>query len=154
MDEEELLLEITELSEEDASLEEEPVYRTYRMDFKNKRIIGMVDGVEAAAQAMFKALQTRRFAYLIYDDQYGCDIFNKIGNLNLTQSYLESDLPSMIEDTFLNEEMVRGINDLEFDIISGDSVAIQLAVSTIYGDATIEGAVSYTHLTLPTILLV
>lgn len=141
MDEEELLLEITELSEEDAPLEEEPVYRTYRMDFKNKRIIGMVDGVEAAAQAMFKALQTRRFAYLIYDDQYGCDIFNKIGNLNLTQSYLESDLPSMIEDTFLNEEMVRGINDLEFDIISGDSVAIQLAVSTIYGDATIEGVI-------------
>lgn len=141
MDEEELLLEITELSEEDASLEEEPVYRTYRMDFKNKRIIGMVDGVEAAAQAIFKALQTRRFAYLIYDDQYGCDIFNKIGNLNLTQSYLESDLPSMIEDTFLNEEMVRGINDLEFDIISGDSVAIQLAVSTIYGDATIEGVI-------------
>ena len=141
MDEEELLLEITELSEEDAPLEEEPVYRTYRMDFKNKRIIGMVDGVEAAAQAMFKALQTRRFAYLIYDDQYGCDIFNKIGNLNLTQSYLEADLPSMIEDTFLNEEMVRGINDLEFDIISGDSVAIQLAVSTIYGDATIEGVI-------------
>lgn len=141
MDEEELLLEITELSEEDAPLEEEPVYRTYRMDFKNKRIIGMVDGVEAAAQAIFKALQTRHFAYLIYDDQYGCDIFNKIGNLNLTQSYLESDLPSMIEDTFLNEEMVRGINDLEFDIISGDSVAIQLAVSTIYGDATIEGVI-------------
>ena len=141
MDEEELLLEITELSEEDALLEEEPVYRTYRMDFKNKRIIGMVDGVEAAAQAIFKALQTRRFAYLIYDDQYGCDIFNKIGNLNLTQSYLEADLPSMIEDTFLNEEMVRGINDLEFDIISGDSVAIQLAVSTIYGDATIEGVI-------------
>lgn len=141
MDKEELLLEITELSEEDAPLEEEPVYRTYRMDFKNKRIIGMVDGVEAAAQAIFKALQTRRFAYLIYDDQYGCDIFNKIGNLNLTQSYLESDLPSMIEDTFLNEEMVRGINDLEFDIISGDSVAIQLVVSTIYGDATIEGVI-------------
>lgn len=141
MDEEELLLEITELSEEDDPLEEEPVYRTYRMDFKNKRIIGMVDGVEAAAQAIFKALQTRRFAYLIYDDQYGCDIFNKIGNLNLTQSYLEADLPSMIEDTFLNEEMVRGINDLEFDIISGDSVAIQLVVSTIYGDATIEGVI-------------
>lgn len=141
MDEEELLLEITELSEEDAPLEEEPVYRTYRMDFKNKRIIGMVDGVEAAAQAIFKALQTRRFAYLIYDDQYGCDVFNKIGNLNLTQSYLEADLPSMIEDTFLNEEMVRGINDLEFNIISGDSVAMQLAVSTIYGDATIEGVI-------------
>ena len=144
MDEDELFMELEETEDEDGDndeIEEEIIYRTYRMDFKNKRIIGMVDGVDAAVQAIFKALQTRRFAHIIYDDQYGCDIFNKIGNLNLTQSYLEADLPSMIEDTFLNEEMVRGINDLEFDIISGDSVAIQLAVSTIYGDATIEGVI-------------
>ena len=48
MDEEELY----EISE-DENAEEETIYRTYRMDFKNKRIIGMVDGMEAAAQAMF-----------------------------------------------------------------------------------------------------
>lgn len=138
MDEDELLQEIAQ----DGEFQEvETVYRTYRMDFKNKRIIGMVDGEEAAAQAIFKALQTKRFAYLIYDDQYGCDIFNKIGNTNLTQSYLEADIPSVIEDTFLNEEMVRGVDDVNFEILDNGGVSIQLSISTIYGETEMEGVI-------------
>lgn len=138
MDEDELY----EFPEEDEDEEETVIYRTYRMDFKNKRIIGMVDGMDAAAQAMFKALQTRRFAYLIYDDQYGCDIFNKIGNLNLTPAYLDTDIPVMIEDAFLNEEMILGISDIEYEILDGDSVNISFAVSTIFGDADFEGVIN------------
>lgn len=138
MDEDELY----EFPEEDEDEEETVIYRTYRMDFKNKRIIGMVDGMDAAAQAMFKALQTRRFAYLIYDDQYGCDIFNKIGNLNLTPAYLDTDIPIMIEDAFLNEEMILGISDIEYEILDGDSVNISFAVSTIFGDADFEGVIN------------
>ena len=138
MDEDELY----EFPEEDEDEEETAIYRTYRMDFKNKRIIGMVDGIDAAAQAMFKALQTRRFAYLIYDDQYGCDVFNKIGNLNLTPAYLDTDIPVMIEDAFLNEETILGISDIEYEILDGDSVNISFAVSTIFGDADFEGVIN------------
>lgn len=138
MDENELL----ELPFDEEIEEEEPTYRTYRMDFKNKRIIGMTNGMEAASQSMFKALQTRRFAYLIYDDQYGCDIFNKIGNLSLTQSYLDNDIPAMVEDAFLNDEMIQGISDLEYEILDGDSLMIQFAVSTIFGDANFEGVMN------------
>lgn len=135
--------ELYELPEEDdEDVEETAVYRTYRMDFKNKRIIGMVDGMDAAAQAIFKALQTRRFAHLIYDDQYGCDVFNKIGNLNLTPAYLDTDIPVMIEDAFLNEEMILGISDIEYEILDGDSVNISFAVSTIFGDADFEGVIN------------
>lgn len=128
--------------EEDELEDETNIYRTYRMDMKNKRIIGMVDGIEAAAQSMFKALQVRRFAYLIYDDQYGCDVFNKIGNLNLTQEYLNTDIPVMIEDTFLNDETVLGISDLSFEVIDGDSVSVEFAVATIFGDADFEGVIT------------
>jgi hypothetical protein len=138
MDENELL----EIPFDEEIEEEEPTYRTYRMDFKNKRIIGMTDGIEAASQSMFKALQTRRFAYLIYDDQYGCDVFNKIGNLSLTPSYLDNDIPAMIEDAFLNDETIQGISDLEYEIIDGDSLVIQFAVSTIFGDANFEGVIN------------
>lgn len=138
MDENELL----ELPFDEEIQEEEPTYRTYRMDFKNKRIIGMTDGMEAASQSMFKALQTRRFAYLIYDDQYGCDIFNKIGNLSLTPSYLDNDIPAMVEDAFLNDEMIQGIGDLEYEILDGDSLMIQFAVSTIFGDVIFEGVMN------------
>lgn len=138
MDENELL----ELPFDEEIQEEEPTYRTYRMDFKNKRIIGMTDGMEAASQSMFKALQTRRFAYLIYDDQYGCDIFNKIGNLSLTPSYLDNDIPAMVEDAFLNDEMIQGISDLEYEILDGDSLMIQFAVSTIFGEVIFEGVMN------------
>lgn len=138
MDEDELY----EFPEEDEDEEETVIYRTYRMDFKNKRIIGMVDGIDAAAQAMFKALQTRRFAYLIYDDQYGCDVFNKIGNLNLTPAYLDTNIPVMVEDAFLNEEMILGISDIEYEILDGDSVNISFAVSTIFGDADFKGVIN------------
>lgn len=134
--------ELYEFPEEDEDEEETVIYRTYRMDFKNKRIIGMVDGMDAAAQAIFKVLQTRRFAHLIYDDQYGCDIFNKIGNLNLTPAYLDTDIPVMIEDAFLNEEMILGISDIEYEILDGDSVNISFAVSTIFGDADFEGVIN------------
>lgn len=113
--------------------------RTYRMDHKNKRIVGMVDGAEAAAQAMFKALQTRRFAYLIYDSDYGCDLFNKIGNSDLTAEYLDSDIPAMIEEALLIDESITSVDDISFEILDGDSVALSFSVRTIYGDSSYEG---------------
>ncbi|OUQ68232.1 hypothetical protein B5E53_07120 [Eubacterium sp. An11] len=145
MDEDELFMDLEETEDEDGDsdeIEEEIIYRTYRMDFKNKRIIGMVDGIDAAVQAIFKALQTRRFAHIIYDDQYGCDIFNKIGNLSLTQSYLDTDIPAMIEDTFQNEDMIQGFSDMDYEIVDGDSVRIQLFASTIFGDVNLEGVIN------------
>lgn len=138
MDENELL----SASEEDEDVEETVVYRTYRMDFKNKRIIGMIDGMDAASQAMFKAMQTRRFAYLIYDDQYGSDVFNKIGNMNLAPSYLDVDIPAMIEDIFLNDETILGISDLSYEIVGGDSINVNFTLYTIFGDADFEGVIN------------
>ena len=52
--------EIISVPFEEDDLEGDTVqYRTYRMDFKNKRIIGMVEGQEAAMQSIYKDLQTR-----------------------------------------------------------------------------------------------
>ena len=79
--------------------EEGEVYRTYHMDFQNKRIIGKTRWFGSCETEYVKAMQTRRYAYEIYDDQYGCDIMNKIGNMNLDTGYFESDIPTMIEDT-------------------------------------------------------
>lgn len=125
--------------EEEETVEDTAIYRTYCMDFENKRIIGKTEGLEAAAQSMFKALQTRRFAYLIYDDQYGCDLYNKIGSLDLTQSYLDNDIPVMIEDAFLNDDMILGISGLTFEMRDIDSVFVSFEAVTIFGDADFEG---------------
>lgn len=141
MDEDEIITNPFEDNEDELE-EDTTIYRTYGMDTKNKRIVGKVDGMEAVLQSIFKALQTRRFAYLIYDDQYGFDGYNKIGNTALTQGYLEADMPSMIEDAFLNDEAIVSIDDINFQIIETDGVQISLSVSTIFGDADFEGVIT------------
>lgn len=141
MDEDEIITNPFE-DDEDELEEDTTIYRTYGMDTKNKRIVGKVDGMEAVLQSIFKALQTRRFAYLIYDDQHGFDGYNKIGNTALTQGYLESDMPSMIEDAFLNDEAIVSIDDINFQITETDGVQISLSVSTIFGDADFEGVIT------------
>lgn len=141
MDEDEIITNPFE-DDEDELEEDSIIYRTYGMDIKNKRIVGKVDGLEAVMQSIFKTLMTRRFAYLIYDDQYGFDGYNKIGNSALTQSYLETDMPSMIEDAFLNEDAILSIDDIYFQMSGTDGVQISLTVSTIFGDADFEGVIT------------
>lgn len=138
MDEENVNL----FSDVEDDLEESIIYRTYRMDFQNKRIIGMVDGLEAAGQNMFKALQTRRYAYEIYDDQYGSDVMNKIGNADLSPDYLESDIPEMIADAFQNMEEILEIDDLQFEILDADSIYVSFTAATIFGSTMTEGDIS------------
>lgn len=128
-------------SNEEQEADEGVIYRTYRMDIHNKRIIGMTDGLEAAKQNLLKAIQTRRYAYQIYDDQYGCDVLNKIGNTDLSPGYFESDIPAMLVDAFSNMDEVIEIEDIKFDMYKGDSVYISFIAATIFGDTIVEGDV-------------
>lgn len=118
------------------------VYRTYRVDLERKRIGGFVDEKEAVVQAIWKILSTTRFAHLLYDDQYGCDVFNKIKDNDLTTDYLESDVPVMVEDALLYDERITGVSDFSFKIIDYDSVHISFTVSTIYGELALEGVIT------------
>lgn len=122
--------------------ESQPVHRTYRMDWKNKRISGMIDGKEAAIQQVRKGLLTKRYAYLIYDDQYGNDLFNKIGNTDLDPEYLDNDVPDMISDCVIPDDYVDGVDKVDFTIIDEDEVEIYVEVSTIFGDVSIEGSLT------------
>lgn len=122
-------------------LENNKNYRTYQIDFKNKKISGVIAGKEAVVQAIWKIISTCRSTYLIYDDRYGCDIFRKINDNDLTFEYLESDIPAMIEKSLLEDERIIGISELKYEILTYDSVHISFSVQTIYGDIEIEGVI-------------
>lgn len=140
MDEEEQIIN-TPITEEDLD-ENYQMYRTYRMDFERKRISGYVDGIDACAQAIWKILSTTRFAHLIYDDQYGNDLFNKLNDSDLTPDYLDVDIPVMIEDALTADERTLSVSDLTYEIIDRDSVHLKFTVETIYGDTEIEGVLN------------
>lgn len=81
-------------------------------------------------------------AYEIYDDQYGSDVMNKIGNADLSPDYLESDIPEMISDAFQNMEEILEIDDLQFEILDADSIYASFTAATIFGSTMIEGDIS------------
>lgn len=64
---------------------------------------------------------------------------NKIGNMNLDTGYFESDIPTMIEDAFLNMSEITSVEEMEFEIYDRDSIHITFPVATIFGDTIIEG---------------
>lgn len=130
--------EIDMLSEED--LEQlVPIYRTYGMDHAHKRIRGIIDGEDAVRQAIWKILSTRRFAHFLYDDQYGSDIFNKLGDVGLTPDYLDADIPVMVEEALTSDARITGVREFSFEIIGQDAVHVRFIADTIYGDMEMEG---------------
>lgn len=128
--------------DEDDLDEQDQIYRTYKIDFNRKRVGGMIDGVEAVAQAVWKILSTTRFAHLIYDDQYGCDFFNKINDNGLTDEYIQADMPVMIEEALTADPRITGISNFTYEILDHESVHVSFTAETIYGDLSMEGVVT------------
>lgn len=120
---------------------EQQTTRTYGMDMERKRIIGMVDGEDALRQAIWKMLSTERFKHLIYSDNYGSEIMDRAMDTELTEEFLECDIPELVKDALLIDDRILEVNNITWNWVSGASVAIACDVVTIYGDMEIEGVI-------------
>lgn len=122
--------------------EETETSRTYYIDWKQGRISGFVDGVDAMRQFIKKALLTPRFKCLIYNNQYGSELKDALIDKNVTREYVEAEISFLVEDTLIHDERVLKIYDI--DITYGDtyplqdSVLVKFAVDTIYGQIPVE----------------
>lgn len=105
--------------------------RTYNIDFEKGRIVGMVDGLEAIKQAIYKMLSTIRFRHLIYSDDYGFD--SPIGR---DEIFARAELPRRIKETLLQDERITDVVDFYVEY-KGDSAVISFIALTLYGDANV-----------------
>jgi len=105
--------------------------KTYNIDFEKGRIVGMVDGLEAMKQAIYKMLSTIRFRHLIYSDDYGFD--NPIGS---DEIFARAELPRRIKETLLQDERITDVVDFNAEY-KGDSALISFTALTLYGDANV-----------------
>lgn len=106
--------------------------RTYRLDMETGNIAGVVDGLEAIKQAIYKALSTIRFAHIIYTDDYGFE--NLIGKDKI---FARAELPRRIKEAVLQDERIRSIDQfkIEFD---KDEAHVSFICETRYGDIQVE----------------
>lgn len=113
--------------------------KTYKIDVKAGRIVGYTDGIEAMVQAVYKILNTERFAYLIYDWGYGTELNRFIGQ---DFDFIVSDLERAITEALQQDDRFISIKDFTVVQTERDSVEATFTVVTTVGELTYSNEVS------------
>lgn len=102
---------------------------TWKLDFDRGRVNGKIDQLEAVKQAVYKALQTDRYWYLIYSDDYGHELSTLIGD---SPAFMQSELKRMVEEALLVDERIESVDMLDLTI-NGDQLVYSFRVNSIFG---------------------
>lgn len=117
--------------------EQEQPSLTYALDLTRGRITGRVDGQKAVEQAIRKALITPRFRCLIYDNQYGSEIKQTIIAGDVSQEYIETEMPRIVKDALLVDSRVLDVYGFSFSF-DNEQAFIHFTAKTIFGEIIIE----------------
>lgn len=128
-----------DLSESDFEVEEEQNTETYKMHISLETINGKTDEQEAMIQAIYKILNTERYAYPIYSDNYGIELIDLIGE---DAEWVCPELQRRIEEALLQDERIKEVSDFDFTI-EDDKIHVSFTASTIFGDTTVIKEVKY-----------
>lgn len=108
---------------------------TYKLDLKNKRIIGVIDGLEACVQAMLKIILTERYSTVIYSSEYGTELETLIGvNIPLVQT----DLERRLREALSVDVRFVDIKQFTTSVTGFNEIEVQFLLETIYGSDLIS----------------
>lgn len=110
---------------------------TYRMAAEKKEVRGVLDGMDAVKQAVYKILQTERYKYVIYDWNYGVELEDLFGK---AVSFVIPELQRRITEALLTDDRIEAVTDFSFETEKG-SVTAAFRVQTIWGDLEAERTV-------------
>ena len=111
--------------------EEIEISRTYKLS--TDRIQGMIDGMEALKQAVYKLLNTEKYEYPIYSFSYGIEMEDLIGE---EPAYVKVELKRRISECLLQDERITGVENFNFSV-SGDRLLCSFDVISIFGTMNI-----------------
>jgi phage baseplate assembly protein W len=105
---------------------------TWKLDLENKRIIQMIDGLEAVKQAVFVILETERFQHLIYSFDFGSELQGLIGKSPL---FVQSEIRRLIKEALLQDDRITDVQNITLQT-QGDSVLVEFTVISVFGNFT------------------
>ncbi len=112
--------------------------KTYYMQLETMKVEGLTDGQAAMKQAIFKILQTERYQYPVYSDNYGVELRELIGQ---PIPYVLPEIDRRITEALIWDERITTVTDFNFDV-KKNKVHVTFTAHTIYGDLNIETAVN------------
>lgn len=109
--------------------------KTYRL--QGKRLAGFIDGLDAVKQAVFFILNTERFEYPIYSNDYGVETQDLIG---ASRSYVVGDIERRITEALLQDDRITSIEDFNISY-DRENANISFTVITTFGEFEAERSV-------------
>lgn len=88
-------------------------------------IAGFIDEEEAIKQAIYHILNTERYAYDIYDDNYGVELEQYIGK---DFDYLETTIENTLEEALTQDDRITGVEVTSIEKLSNDIAKVQFTV--------------------------
>lgn len=110
--------------------------KTWFIDFENKRITHKIDGEQALRQFIYKALTTERNKYMIYSENYGCELPSLLGG-NLDYDLMDSEVPRMVKEALIYDDRIENV-EVDFTR-EGDKLFINVTVTPVSGATITEG---------------
>jgi hypothetical protein len=108
--------------------------KTYKLNVDT--IGGLIDDDEALRQFITKAVTTARSRFLIYDDDYGCEIEDLIG-ADVTEEYLNVEIPRIIREALVYDDRIDEV--VQFEITrDGDCGYVSFRVVKTDGTSITE----------------
>lgn len=109
--------------------------KTYKIDWVNNRIIGVVDGREAVMQFIRKVLSTDKYAFEIYDWYYGHELMKLVGR---SYNYAITRIPNIFKEALRVDDRITDVRDFVFTETGIDSLLVSCVIDTVYGQINYE----------------
>ncbi len=124
--------------EQNFEIEEQPS-KTYRMDLNGNSVRGFCDELEAVRQAVFRILNTERYQYIIYSENYGIETLDLYGE---PVTWVCPELERRITEALTVDSRITGVTDFEFETGPKRVLHTSFTVHTIYGNLSAEKEVN------------
>ena len=106
--------------------------RTWKLDLENGTIGRPIDGKEAIRQFILKAIGTARNRYLIYNDEYGSEIQDFIGQ-TLTTELASVEVPRLVREAIMYDDRIADVPNVDVKQ-TNDDVFINVTVELVDGE--------------------
>ncbi|AND39625.1 DUF2634 domain-containing protein [Cytobacillus oceanisediminis] len=104
--------------------------KTYALG--TETIGGFIDDEAALRQFIAKAVRTARYRFLIYTDDYGCELDSLIGD-DLSPELLQSEIPRILREALIYDDRIQDVVNFE---ITRESDKLYVNFSVITTDGT------------------
>lgn len=105
------------------------------VNVNSDRIVGYADGLEAVKQSIFHILNVERYAYIIYNNNYGVELEQYIGaDIN----YIEATIENTLKEALTYDLRIKDVKVQSVTQITHDIVLVNFICYTIYGDLVME----------------